>query len=86
MSNDIEQFRKSMLDMMEEVDQASRSLSAISDLAWHFLDSSARDNKFENSITDTFWVVDLLANHQRGVMEKMETSLRTVTAIEVCEA
>ncbi|WP_067863632.1 hypothetical protein [Neptuniibacter marinus] len=67
------QFSNEMaIEMIYKVDQASRAIAAITDMAFHYMDAKKMDLKAENTIFETFWVVEQLTGHQRTVLEKLE--------------
>ncbi len=71
-----EQFSNEMaIDMIYKVDQASRAIAALTDMAFHYMDAKKMDLKAENTIFETFWVVEQLTGHQRSVLEKLEMGM-----------
>ncbi len=70
------QFSNEMaIDMIYKVDQASRAIAALTDMAFHYMDAKKMDLKAENTIFETFWVVEQLTGHQRSVLEKLEMGM-----------
>ena len=72
MSEQVQFSNEMAIDMIYEVSQASRAIAALSDMAFHYMDAKTMDLKAEDTIVETFWVVEKLTGHQREILEKLE--------------
>jgi hypothetical protein len=82
MSNNVELYRDTLVNMIGEADQAARSISALSDMVCHYMDAVPSGPKLEGAIYETMWVFEQLSNHQRYMLERIEVRIKNVTAVE----
>ncbi|MGY8873238.1 MAG: hypothetical protein ACKVJE_22665 [Pseudomonadales bacterium] len=85
MSNDVAQFKDSIMGLISEAGQAARSINAIANMSFEYMDN-IDSLKRQSVIYDAGWVVEQLSLHQQEVLERAEKCLNKVKTISLSES